>query len=271
MEGHEFYQISVLKVSSSTASFSTASEVVDFMIAIADEQQAQHLMRFFKTAPGDYGHGDMFLGIKVPVTRSVMARCKSLSISDVGQLLASQWHEVRLCGLLVLVAQFQALTTKRYLNDATAIAQRDALVDFYISHASSANNWDLVDLSVYKILGEWLLLPSQLSPDEKLSIVDRLAGSDNLWEQRMSIVCTMAPLKHGDPSFTLRYALWHLHHTHDLMHKAVGWLLREMGKRVDMNLLRDFLHDHAHHMPRTMLRYAIERMPEDERKLWMTK
>ncbi|MBQ2164817.1 MAG: DNA alkylation repair protein, partial [Muribaculaceae bacterium] len=115
------------------------------------------------------------------------------------------------------------------------------------------------------------LLPSKYSNERKLEIIDGLAASANMWEQRMSVVCTMEPLKHGDPSYTLRYAQWHLHHPHDLMHKAVGWLLREMGKRVSMDLLRQFLEKHYREMPRTALRYAIEKMPKEERKQWMAK
>ena len=252
------------------AELNTANQVVACLESLGDEKQAKHLMRFFKTAPGEYGHGDKFLGIKVPVTRSVVARCKSLPLSEVSKLLDSSWHEVRLCGLLVLVAQFDMLCSKRLTNDHDAIAKRDRIVDFYLGHASNANNWDLVDLSVYKILGRWLLMPSNYSDIEKISVLDSLASSDNLWEQRMSIVCTMEPLKNGDASFTLRYAEWHLHHSHDLMHKAVGWLLREMGKRVSIDLLRRFLQLHANVMPRTMLRYAIEHMGDEERKQWMS-
>ena len=249
----------------------TATQVVDHLQSLGDQRQAQHLMRFFKCEPGAYGHGDKFLGIKVPETRKVAKQCKALTLSEVARLLDSEWHEVRLCGLLVLVAQFEAQCTKRVLDNADATARRDAIVEFYLEHARSASNWDLVDLSVYKILGRWLMMPSRYSDSEKLAVIDSLAASDNLWEQRMSIVCTMEPLRQGVPFYTLRYAEWHLHHPHDLMHKAVGWLLREMGKRVDMGLLRDFLVQHAATMPRTALRYAIEHMSEDERKQWLTK
>ena len=252
-------------------SLNRADEVIACLQSLGDKKQAQHLMRFFKTAPGEYGYGDKFLGIKVPETRRVATRSKGLPLGEIELLLASEWHEVRLCGLLVLVAQFESLCSKRLLNDAAAIVKRDEIVDFYLLHAQSANNWDLVDLSVYKILGRWLLLPSKYSEAEKLITLDRLAGSDNLWEQRMSIVCTMEPLKHGDVSFTWHYAEWHVLHDHDLMHKAVGWLLREMGKRVSLDELRKFLDIHAHHMPRTALRYAIEHMSDEERKQWMQK
>ena len=247
-----------------------AAQVREILESLADEAQARHLMRFFKTAPGEYGHGDRFLGIKVPVTRSVTKRAEALPLTEVGQLLQSTWHEVRLCGLLVLVAQFEAQCTRRLLDDPEAIQHRDDIVQFYLRHAESANNWDLVDLSVYKILGRWLMVPSALSDEAKLQTVDGLADSDNLWRQRMSMVCTLGPLKEGEASFTLRYAQWHLHHPHDLMQKAVGWMLREVGKRVSVDLLRDFLQQHAHTMPRTALRYAIEHLPPLERQHWLT-
>lgn len=248
----------------------TAAQVRETLESLADEAQARHLMRFFKTAPGEYGHGDQFLGIKVPVTRTVAKRAEALPLTEVEQLLQSPWHEVRLCGLLVLVAQFEAQCTRRLLDNPEAIQRRDDIVQFYLRHAESANNWDLVDLSVYKILGRWLMVPSVLNDEAKLQTVDGLASSDNLWRQRMSMVCTLGPLKEGEASFTMRYAQWHLHHPHDLMQKAVGWMLREMGKRISVDLLRDFLAEHAHTMPRTALRYAIEHLPPSERHHWLT-
>jgi hypothetical protein len=159
----------------------TAAQVSDQLESLADEGQARHLMRFFTTAPGEYGHGDQFLGIKVPVTRTVAKRAESLPLAEVEQLMQSPWHEVRLCGLLVLVAQFEAKCTRRLLNDTEAIQRRDEILQFYLRHAHCANNWDLVDLSVYKILGRWLMVPSALSDEAKLQIIDKLADSDNLW------------------------------------------------------------------------------------------
>lgn len=257
--------------SNTTTNLNTAKQVADCLESLADEKQSQHLMRFFKTGVGEYGEGDLFLGIKVPVTRQVASRCKTLPLDEIEALLTSPWHEVRLCGLLVLVKQFESQCKKQLINDSKAIATRDGIVEFYLAHASCANNWDLVDLSVYKILGEWLMLPSNYSDKKKMVTIDNLAASDNLWEQRMSMVCTLGPLIHGDSSYTLRYAKCHLSHTHDLMHKAVGWMLREMGKRIGPEVLRSFLCDHAHEMPRTALRYAIERLSDEERKQWMAK
>ena len=142
----------------------------------------------------------------------------------------------------------------------------------YLEYAEQANNWDLVDLSVHKILGAWLMLPSRLGDrDYKIALLDSLAKSDNLWRQRMSMICTWKTTQLGDPFWCLRYAEMHLLHPHDLMHKAVGWMLRELGKRISMDMLRDFLNLHAHEMSRTALRYAIEKMSEQERQYWLQK
>ena len=248
-----------------------AKEIIAYMESLRDERQRRVLMGFFKTGPGEYGEGDEFLGLKVPQTREVVKSvAKDIVLEEVPELLMSKWHEVRLCGLLILVDKFERLATKRLANDEKAIRGRDEILTMYLKYAERANNWDLVDLSVHKILGHWLLLPSNLGDrDIKLKVLDELAASPCLWKQRMSMVCTWKTSQMGDPSWCLRYAEIHLHHPHDLMHKAVGWMLREMGKRVSMDLLREFLRQHAHEMPRTMLRYAIEKMSEAERKEWM--
>ena len=250
----------------------TAKEIIREMESLRNEAQRQILMRFFKTGPGEYGEGDDFLGLKVPQTREIVKRVGDLELNEVAELLESRWHEVRLCGLLVMVAQFEKQAKKRLIEDKNAIKKRDEIVLFYIEHAARANNWDLVDLSAPKILGHWLLLPTALgdgSDDFKRRTLDELAASTCLWKQRMSIVCTWKTSQQGDPSWCMRYAEKHLHHEHDLMHKAVGWMLREMGKRVSMDLLREFLHQHVHEMPRTTLRYAIEKMADEERMYWM--
>ena len=246
------------------------SEIIEYMESLQDEEQRINLMRFFKTGAGDYGEGDEFLGIKVPQTREVVkAVAKDFPLSEIPELLKSRWHEVRLCGFLILVDQFERLSTKRLEHDEQAIKKRDEIVTLYLQYAEQANNWDLVDLSVYKILGHWLMQPTALGDTNyKRQVLDELAMSPCLWKQRMSIVCTWYPSHHDDPSWCLRYAEIHLHHPHDLMHKAVGWMLREMGKS-HIDLLRDFLHQHAHEMPRTMLRYAIEKLPDAERKQWL--
>ena len=275
-----------------------AQEIIEYMESLQNEEQRRILMGFFKTGPGEYGEGDEFLGLKVPQTREVVREAGvDFPLNEVPMLLMNRWHEVRLCGFLILVAKFEKLATKRLENNFEAIKKRDEILMMYLQYAEQANNWDLVDLSVHKILGHWLLLPIEaplLSPreegrlrphpllfpreegrfgmylDYKWKVLDELAQSNNLWKQRMSIVCSWKTSQQGDPSWCLRYAEIHLHHPHDLMHKAVGWMLREMGKRVSMDLLREFLRQHAHEMPRTMLRYAIEKMSERERKEWMS-
>ena len=253
----------------------SAEEIITYMESLRNEEQQQVLIRFFKTGKGEYGEGDEFLGLKVPQTREVMKMAKDLPPGEVQKLLYCRWHEVRLCGLLILVSQFEGLAKKRLENDADAIAKRDSLVSFYLDHARQANNWDLVDMSAPKTLGHWLMLPTMqggkvgLNEGYKRSVLDALAGSDNLWLQRISMVCTWKTTQLGDPTWCLRYAERHLHHPHDLMHKAVGWMLREMGKRISEDLLRSFLSNHAYEMPRTALRYAIEKFSEEERRYWM--
>lgn len=256
----------------------TAREIIRYMESLRDEEQRRVLMGFFKTAAGQYGYGDEFLGIKVPQTREVVKMAaKDMPLSEIPGLLTCQWHEVRLCGLLILVWHFERMATKRLINDTQATKQRDEMLSLYLQHAEQANNWDLVDLSAPKILGHWLMLPIMLpegkagqNKDYKLKVLDELAASKCLWKQRMSMVCTWKTSQMGDASWCLRYAEIHLQHPHDLMHKAVGWMLREMGKRVSMDLLRDFLRQHVHEMPRTALRYAIEKMDDDERQYWMS-
>ena len=250
----------------------SAKDVIAYMETLRNDEQRRILMGFFKTGPGEYGEGDEFLGLKVPQTREVVkAVAKDFPLSQVPELLMNRWHEVRLCGLLILVSKFEKLATKRLENNVEAIKERDEILSMYLQYAEQANNWDLVDLSVPKILGHWLLLPSNLGDrDYKTKVLDVLAQSSCLWKQRMSMVCSWKTSQQGDSSWCLRYAEIHLHHPHDLMHKAVGWMLREMGKRCSMEMLRDFLRQHAHEMPRTMLRYAIEKMPEHERQEWMS-
>ena len=249
-----------------------ASDIIARIEAQRDEQQRQVLLRFFKTGKGQYGEGDEFLGLKVPQTRTIVKSVASdTPLNEVPALLQSHWHEVRLCGLLILVDKFEKAATKRLINDPQAIQTRDEIVTLYLQYADRANNWDLVDLSAPKIIGHWLLLPSTLGDtDYKRQVLDELAASTCLWKQRISIVCTWKTSQQGELSWCWRYAETHLHLPHDLMHKAVGWMLREMGKRY-INTLRQFLQLHASEMPRTALRYAIEKLPEPERKEWLTK
>lgn len=247
----------------------TASDLIETLQAMRNEAQARHLSRFFKTGKGQYGEGDRFLGLRVPQTRAVTKEAKGLLTADeLALLLQSPWHEARLCALLLLVEEMGAALPRREADTEERAARRQAVAAFYLHHARRANNWDLVDLSAPGVLGQWLLcpLPGGGMPDR--SVLDRLAASDNLWEQRIAIVSTLALIRAGEFGDTLRIARLLLRHPHDLIHKAVGWMLREVGKR-DLEVLRRFLREHAPEMPRTSLRYAIERMEEGERMNWL--
>ena len=221
----------------------------------ADPAQVAGLARFFKTGPGQYGEGDKFLGIKVPVTREVVKDCwRKVGFAELEECVASEYHEVRLAGLLALVQVFAHAKKDQAL--------RRRCVDFYLSHTDRINNWDLVDLSCYPLLGEWLL------DKDRTLLYDLARNGKTLWEQRIGIVSTMTLVRHGQLEDTFALADILLHHPHDLIHKAVGWLLREAGKR-DKAALTAFLAPRYHTMPRTMLRYAIEKFPEAERKSYL--
>lgn len=246
----------------------TAEDIIETMSSMEDTAQRQVLMRFFKTGKGEYGEGDRFLGLRVPQTRMVVREARlSVPLTEIKKLLYSEWHEVRLCGFLLLVEEMNAVMPRRSSPSSMA-KRRDEIAHFYLEHARQANNWDLVDLSSGYVIGQWLLCPSAdgVMPDRH--ILDRLALSPCLWEQRIAIVSTLMLIRHHQYDDTLRLATTLLHHPHDLIHKAVGWMLREVGKR-DITLLRAFLEQHHDSMPRTTLRYAIERMDERERKKWL--
>ena len=227
------------------------------MILRADPSQVEGLSRFFKTGPGQYGEGDKFLGIKVPVTREVVKECwKETGFDELEDCLASEYHEIRLAGLLALV--------EIYSHAKKDPSLKQQCIDFYLSHTDRINNWDLVDLSCYNLLGDWLL-------DKDRSLLYRLARDGRtIWEQRIGIVSTMAFIRHGQLEDTFAISDILLHHPHDLIHKAVGWLLREAGKRDD-DALRAYLAPRYSGMPRTMLRYAIEKFPEAERLSYLQK
>ncbi len=226
--------------------------LLNAMTAKADATQVAGLSRFFKTGPGQYGEGDKFLGIKVPVTREVVKACwKETTWEDLEECVTSEYHEVRLAALLTLVELFKH--NKK---------QQKEYIDFYLNHTAYINNWDLVDLSCYPLLGVWLL-------DKDRSILYELAqNGKTIWEQRIGMVSTMTFIRNGQIDDTFAIADILLHHPHDLIHKAVGWLLREAGKR-DKDTLVNYLKPRCKEMPRTMLRYAIEKFPEAERKQFL--
>ena len=217
-----------------------------------DAEKAIVLPRFFKTGRGEYGEGDKFLGITVPHIRLVARQYGHAPLDVVNRLLYSEWHECRMCALLILVLQYKKATEEH----------KQAIFDLYLSRTERINNWDLVDLSAPNIVGEHLYSSTDRT------ILYRLAESPLLWERRIAMVSTLCFIRKGDFGDTFALADKLVNSTHDLMQKAVGWMLREMGKR-DISLLRIFLDKHAATMPRTMLRYAIEKMDSAERGDWM--
>ena len=237
------------------------NQLLQAITARADASQVEGLSRFFKTGPGQYGEGDKFLGIKVPVTREVVKACwRETSLLDLEECIASEYHEVRLAALLTLVEIFAH--AKRF-PARPGISQQDC-VDFYLAHTDRINNWDLVDLSCYPLLGVWLL-----DKDRQL-LYDLVRNGKTIWEHRIGIVSTMTFIRHGQLQDTFDIADILLQHPHDLIHKAVGWLLREAGKR-DKEALVEYLEPRYKTMPRTMLRYAIEKFPEAERQPYLKK
>lgn len=223
-------------------------------------EQSRHLARFFKTGKGQYGEGDFFLGVRVPVTRKIVSGyCDSATLDDVSSLLASKWHEARLAGFFVLIRMFERALR---LKDTTLT---DELVSFYIDRLDRANNWDLVDLVAPKILGRYIVLHP-----EKADILYSLSlRADSLWHRRTAMVATWTMICAGRFDVTLHLAERYLSEKHDLMHKATGWMLREMGKRGGMSELTAFLDRYAATMPRTALRYAIERLDPETRRHYM--
>lgn len=237
---------------------SSLSEIIERQLREAGSpEQAAILTRFFKTGAGQYGEGDKFLGVRVPVTRSIVKKYRKVAvIDDVRPLIASEWHEVRLGGFLLLVEIYM-----RAVKSRDESMQRFAN-DYYLSEIGAGNNWDLVDVIAPKIFGHRLVG----HPEDRV-LLDQLAEMEgHLWHQRVSIVATFALICAGEYADTLRIARKLLRHEHDLIHKAVGWMLREVGKRGGEREHIEFLDQYCTVMPRTMLRYAIERLPEEQRQ-----
>ncbi len=228
-------------------------QLINDLRAVADIEKAAFFPRFFKTGKGEYGEGDVFIGVTVPNIRKVVSKHVSLSLNDIDLLVRNEIHEVRLAALLILVSQY----------DKANMQQKKEIVDFYLAHTKQVNNWDLVDASCYKILGTYLL-------DHDRSILYSLARSPYLWERRIAIVSTLAFIRKGQFEDTMRICELLLNDDHDLIHKAVGWMLREMGKKDEATLCM-FLDKHASKMPRTALRYAIEKLTKKEQQNYLQK
>jgi 3-methyladenine DNA glycosylase AlkD len=227
------------------------SQIERQLQSIGSARRARHSLRFFRTGAGEYGEGDRFLGLTVPQVRTLARQYAGLPLPQVRALLQSAWHESRLLALLILVEDFRQGDER----------QRTRVAKLYLANLKWVNNWDLVDSSAHLILGPWL-------PRGSRDLLDRLSRSSSLWERRIAILATFHYIRQGEFTDALRIAQRLLHDEHDLIHKAVGWMLREIGKR-DEARLRSFLDRHAARMPRTMLRYAIERLPQGSRSRYM--
>ena len=221
------------------------NKIFDALVARSDEEKKIVLPRFFKTGKGQYGEGDKFLGVTVPNIREVAKEYKDVSIDILKELIHSPWHEMRMCALLILVINSEKNVTKETF-------------DFYLSQTKYINNWDLVDLSAPQIVGQYLL-------DKERDTLYNLTESELLWDNRIAIVSTLTFIRNNDLDDTYKLSLKMMNHKHDLMHKSIGWMLREAGKR-DEKRLYDFVMEHKSIMPRTMLRYSIEKFAPDIRK-----
>lgn len=223
---------------------SDSKKVIKALKSFADPEIAKHSGRFFKSGPGEYGEGDQFLGIRVPQQRKVAKKHKDIPLKEVSDLLQSPLHEVRLTALFILVYKYQKASPE----------EQSEIYHFYMNHLDRVNNWDLVDSSAQYITGHYLF-------DKDRSVLFALSESEDLWERRIAIMSTFYFIGRGDFGTTLNIAEKYINAPEDLIHKATGWMLREIGKK-DEELLKDFLSHHYNHMPRTMLRYAIEKLPD---------
>lgn len=220
----------------------------------ADPEKAAFLSRFFKTGPGEYAEGDKFIGVTVPNQRRIARKYRDLPLAQIKKLISSPWHEERLTGLFILVDAY---------SRADAPGKQE-IYDFYISHTKFINNWDLVDSSAHKIIG-----PHLENRQDKLEILTGLAQSKSLWERRIAMISTAWYISKGRPDEALAIAEILLRDSHNLIHKAVGWMLREVGKRIDRQLLVDWLQPRYKTMPRTALRYAIEHFDAETRRKYL--
>lgn len=243
-EGYCHLSLSTLK---SAAEY---SKIIKELRGLSDDEKKTVLPRFFKTGKGEYGEGDRFLGVIVPNSRKVAKNHKDSPYIVIEMLLESEWHECRLCALLMLIEKYRK--------------EPDEAVHFYLTHTKGINNWDLVDLSAPYILGGYL------KDKTDRNVLYDLAGSSVMWERRIAVVSTLMLIRDGQLDDTFRLAEMLIDSRHDLMQKSIGWMLREVGKR-DKGLLVQFIEKHKHEMPRTMLRYAIEKFPEPERREFMRK
>lgn len=229
-----------------------------------DKNKSQVLVRFFKTGKGEYGEGDKFLGITVPDSRKLAKKYSDLSFKEIDKLIKNKYHEIRLIALLILVDNYKKIHS--FISESNN-KKRKQIVEFYLKNTKYINNWDLVDLSSHYILGDYLLNNKNFSK----AILEKLAKSENLWERRIAIVSTFAFIYKGESDWTFKIVKTLLYDKEDLIHKSCGWMLREVGKRISKDKLREFLNLYGPKMPRTMLRYAIEHLSKEEREIYLNK
>ena len=225
--------------------------------------------RFFKTGKEEYGEGDLFLGIIVPISRKIAIKYGDLELSDISKLLNNKYHEVRLIALLILVHKYQKLCVRQGLTQKVILKNKRKIVDFYLAHTKYINNWDLVDLSAHYTVGDFLHQSKVIKKNFPMTTLIKLAKSENLWERRIAIISTFAFIYKGEYEWTFRIVKMLMKDKQDLIHKACGWMLREVGKRVSEQELILFLDIYGTQMPRTMLRYTIERLPEKIRLYYL--
>ncbi|MBQ7818668.1 MAG: DNA alkylation repair protein [Bacteroidales bacterium] len=239
-----------------------ANDIIERLKGVASAEKREVQLRFFKTGEGEYGYGDNFLGVMVPQIRAIVKECHNvIELEEIEKLLHSEFHEARLTALLLLVKRYECKGEESMLCPYSPECLREKIFNIYISNTDYINNWDLVDLSAPNIVGTHLY-------NGDCSLLYEFAKSDHLWKQRIAVVATLTFIRKGEFTHTYALAKLFMDSRHDLMQKAVGWTLREAGKR-DAKQLRNFLNEYKIKMPRTMLRYAIEKFSPEERKLFM--
>jgi 3-methyladenine DNA glycosylase AlkD len=243
-------------------------KILKEIMSYKNTEKAEILARFFKTDKGQYGEGDLFLGIVVPISRKIAKRYIDVSFADIEKLIKNKYHEVRLVALLILVSKYQSLARQ---CQAESLAEQERIVNFYLKHTKYINNWDLVDLSAHYILGDYLYQRTIQKKDSRKIILFKLAKSKNLWERRIAIISTFAFLYKGESKWTIEIVKILIKDKHDLIHKACGWMLREAEKKVSEKELISFLNLYSSKMPRTMLRYAIERLNPSKKRYFLSK
>lgn len=228
--------------------------ILEEIKSLSNKELAIHHSKFFKTSKGEYGEGDLFLGLSVPPMKDIAKKYyQTIDVSHLEKLLKNPYHEIRFTALSIMLLMFDKGTPKT----------KAQIFDTYMNHLNYINNWDLVDVSAYKIVGRFCF------ENQNNDYIYNLSASKHLWSERISVISTLYFIKKGDFSLIKELSTKFLTHKHDLMHKAVGWMLREMGKK-DINELHIFLYEHHKNMPRTMLRYAIEKLPQEKRKYYMS-